>query len=145
MKRSEVSNDPTVNDNSQRDVDKGGLKPYQKPALRYFGSVTKLTEGTGSDANESGSSGMTGNMRSTGAGSDRSIKTAIVRIGTHPINIGLYLFDYKSEYQSTYGVGRQFGVMADEVEQIMPEAVSEHPDGYKLVDYAMLGIYRSIH
>jgi hypothetical protein len=35
--------------------------------------------------------------------------------------------------------------MADEVEKVMPEAVSVHPNGYKMVDYAMLGISRSLH
>ncbi len=36
--------------------------------------------------------------------------------------------------------GRQFGVMADEVEAVLPQAVVMHPDGYKRVDYALLGI-----
>jgi len=30
--------------------------------------------------------------------------------------------------------------MADEVEAVMPEAVCEHPDGYKMVNYSFLGI-----
>ncbi len=72
--------------------------------------------------------------------SDRACKTNLTRIGTHPIGIGLYLFDYKAEFQESAGRGRQFGVMADEVEAVMPEAVVMHPDGYKRVNYAMLGI-----
>jgi hypothetical protein len=59
--------------------------------------------------------------------------------------MGLYLFDYKPEFRDTCGHGRQFGVMADEVEQVMPEAVSVHPNGYKMVDYAILGISRNLH
>lgn len=39
---------------------------------------------------------------------------------------------------------RQFGVMADEVETVMPEAISVHPDGYKMVNYALLGISHRI-
>lgn len=35
--------------------------------------------------------------------------------------------------------------MADEVEKVMSEAVSVHSDGYKMVDYAMLGISRNLH
>ncbi len=72
--------------------------------------------------------------------SDRALKTNLVRIGTHPLGIGLYLFDYKAEFQALAGRGRQFGVMADEVETVMPEAVIVHPDGYKRVNYAMLEI-----
>ena len=30
--------------------------------------------------------------------------------------------------------------MADEVELVLPQAVVMHPDGYKMVDYALLGI-----
>ena len=36
------------------------------------------------------------------------------------------------------GHGGHFGVMADEVERIVPEAVSVHPNGYRQVDYASL-------
>ncbi len=72
--------------------------------------------------------------------SDRACKTNLTHVGTHPMGIGLYLFDYKAEFQELAGRGRQFGVMADEVETVMPEAVVMHPDGYKRVNYAMLGI-----
>ena len=72
--------------------------------------------------------------------SDRKLKENIVRIGTHPLGIGLYLFDYKPEYRESSGFGRRFGVMADEVETVLPQAVAMHPDGYKRVDYALLGI-----
>jgi len=75
--------------------------------------------------------------------SDRLTKESIVRIGRHPLGIGLYLFDYKPEFRDLHGHGRQFGVMADEVEAVMPCAVSVHPHGYKVVDYAMLGVRRS--
>ena len=72
--------------------------------------------------------------------SDRTLKQNIVRVGTHPAGFGLYLFDYKPEFREAAGVGRQFGVMADEVEAVLPQAVVMHPDGYKRVDYALLGI-----
>jgi hypothetical protein len=80
--------------------------------------------------------------------SDRAVKENIVRIGTHPLGIGLYLFDYKPAYREQSGFGRRFGVMADEVETVLPQAVVMHPDGYKRVDYALLGIYiavQSVH
>ena len=77
--------------------------------------------------------------------SERRVKEDIVRIGDHPLGFGLYLFDYRPEHRAQWGHGRQFGVMIDEVEIVMPEAVSMHPDGYKRVDYAMLGISRSIN
>jgi len=78
-------------------------------------------------------------------GSDPSIKENCFRLGTHWLGIGLHLFDYKPEYRDAWGHGRQFGVMADEVEKVLPEAVSVHADGYKMVNYGMLGIIRHRH
>ncbi len=109
-------------------------KPYHRPALRAYGSVHFLTR-----AGPSSMNGDTGAFMMT---SDRAIKENIVRIGQHSPGIGLYLFDYKRQHREQYGHGRQFGVMADEVEAVIPAAVSVGPRGHKQVDYAMLGITR---
>jgi len=63
--------------------------------------------------------------------SDRRLKSNIKRIGTHKLGIGLYEYDILGEHQQ--------GVMADEVEKVMPEAVLMHPSGYKMVNYGLLG------
>ena len=76
--------------------------------------------------------------------SERRLKENIVEVGRHPLGIGLYLFNYKPEFREG-GEGRQFGVMVDEVEAVMPEAVSVHPDGYKRVDYSLLGVRRQLN
>jgi len=112
-------------------------KPYTRPLLTTYGLVRNLTQGTSPAANGDGGQAMM-------TASDRRIKENIVRIGSHPLAFGLYLFDYKPAYRERWGFGRQFGVMADEVEKVMPEAVSVHPTGYKQVNYAMLGIQRRI-
>jgi hypothetical protein len=62
--------------------------------------------------------------------SDRRLKSNIVKVGTHPLGIGIYEYDIFGE--------RQRGVMADEVEKVMPEAVMTHESGYKMVDYGAL-------
>ena len=77
--------------------------------------------------------------------SERRVKENIVRIGDHPLGFGLYLFDYRPEFRAQWGQGRQFGVMIDEVERVMPEAVCMHPDGYKRVDHSLLGIHQYAH
>jgi len=83
--------------------------------------------------------GALGTMGSTSAGqaalasifsSDRRLKSNIVRVGDHPLGIGIYEYDIFGE--------RQRGVMADEVEKVMPDAVLEHPSGYKMVNYGKL-------
>lgn len=65
------------------------------------------------------------------ASSDRRLKKNIVRVGTHNIGIGLYEFDYISG-------GHSIGVMADEVEKVMPEAVMIDDKGFKMVNYTAL-------
>lgn len=106
--------------------------PYAPPALREFGSVAKLTLGGGA----SSADGVNSTKRATG--SDRRIKDNIVRIGNHPLGIGLYVFTYKPSHQHQWGTGTQLGVMADEVEQVLPEAVVYGDDGFARVDYSML-------
>ena len=106
-------------------------KTYVKPMLKNYGHVRQLTQSTGTQNGDGGQNMMT---------SDRAAKENIVRVGTHPLGIGLYLFDYKPAYREQSGFGRRFGVMADEVEAVLPQAVVMHPDGYKRVDYALLGI-----
>ena len=80
-----------------------------------------------------------------GMNSDRRMKEDIVRIGDHPSGFGLYLFSYKEQHRARCGHGTQFGVMADEVETIVPEAVSVRDDGYKTVRYDLLGITSFVH
>lgn len=62
--------------------------------------------------------------------SDRRLKSNIERIGTHPKGFGLYEYDLFGE--------RRQGVMADEVEKVIPEAVKTHESGFKMVDYGKL-------
>lgn len=133
-------------DNSRRGRGSPGQRnPYTPPTLVIFGRVATLTQASsGCDKSDNpGCTVVTGNMGAKT--SDRRAKECIRRIGTHPLGIDLYLFYYRSEYQSRCGYGRQFGVMADEVERVMPRAVTMHPDGYKMVYYDMLGIENNIH
>jgi hypothetical protein len=71
-------------------------------------------------------------------GSDAAIKENIRQVGVLGNGLGVYEYEYKPAYKDTWGHGRQIGVMAQEVEQIIPEAVSVHPDGYKMVNYSMI-------
>jgi hypothetical protein len=80
-----------------------------------------------------GAAGALGGAGIKAAASDRRLKKNIKHIGTHVLGIGLYTWDYLW--------GAPFaGVMADEVEQVMPEAIVMHPSGFKMVNYEMLGL-----
>lgn len=111
---------------------------YAKPTLRVYGSVVELTNGS----NGSNIDGANGNKV---VPSDPALKENVVRIGEHPWGIGVYLFDYKAEYRDLLGSSRQFGVMADEVAMVCPEAVSQSEYGFMRVDYTKIGVVRSIH
>lgn len=119
-------------------------RTYKTPMLLIYGKVASLTRSAAGSCTNDGVS-CTPTPGGTRRNSERRVKESIVRIGTHPLGIGLYLFGYKPEYRDTCGHGRQFGVMVDEVEKVMPGAVSVCPDGYKMVNYAMLGISQNLH
>jgi len=125
-------------------IDNSGKRQYQPPKLIVFGKVAVLTQSGSQDCRGDNATCEAGG-NNMGMASDQAAKENIVRIGTHPLGIGLYLFDYKPLFRDQWGHGRQFGVMAQEVETVMPQAVSEHSDGYKMVDYRMLGISHTIH
>lgn len=75
-----------------------------------------------------------------GPGSDIRLKENIKQIGQLPNGLNLYKFEYKPEFKNhkACGHGEFVGVMAQEVEKIMPEAVFELDNGYKAVKYEML-------
>jgi hypothetical protein len=108
---------------------------YSRPVFQIYGKLHRVTQGGSGTENEKG-----GMMAAGGGKSDRRLKENIIRVGDHPLGIGLYLFDYKSEFKDECGYGRRFGVMADEVEKVMPSAVITYPDGYRAVNYEMIGI-----
>lgn len=73
-------------------------------------------------------------------GSDIRMKENIKAIGWLPNGLPVYEYEYKLEFKDKEfnGHGKFVGVMAHEVEQVIPEAVHTLNDGYKIVDYAKL-------
>ena len=70
------------------------------------------------------------------AGSDRRLKRDIVKVGVDEnTGINLYEFNYIDDPDHRY-----VGVMADEVLDVMPEAVHTDWKGYMAVNYTKLGI-----
>lgn len=62
--------------------------------------------------------------------SDARLKTNLVRVGTHPIGVGVYDYDIQGEPER--------GVIAQEVQTVRPDLVHQHPSGYLMVDYGGL-------
>lgn len=68
------------------------------------------------------------------AASDRDLKENIEFVDNKN-GFNRYKFNYKADPDNKY-----IGVMAQEVQDIMPEAVITHSDGYLMVDYDKIGI-----
>ena len=62
--------------------------------------------------------------------SDIRLKKHLVRLGSTPKGIPLYAFKYLWDDKTTY-----IGVLAQQIEDIIPEAVITNDNGFKLVDY----------
>lgn len=72
--------------------------------------------------------------------SDIRTKENIEVVGMLPNGLTIYEFDYKPEFKDSLlaGHGRFRGLMAHEVERVIPNAVFTTADGYKAVDYSMV-------
>jgi hypothetical protein len=72
--------------------------------------------------------------------SDIRLKQNINHIGTLPNGLPFYSFEYIDAVKNhpLAGEGTHIGVMAQEVEQVYPYAVSTLDDGYKVVNYGLL-------
>jgi hypothetical protein len=72
--------------------------------------------------------------------SDVRLKENIKLEGVLPSGLNIYSYEYKDEFKdkSTAGHGRFIGVMAQEAEQLIPEAVSFDKDGFRQVDYSLI-------
>ena len=84
-----------------------------------------------------------GLMGLAGAGimaSDMRLKKNIERIGTLPNGLPFYSFEYIDSFKDDpmAGKGHFTGVMAQDVEKVIPEAVITMANGYKAVNYGML-------
>jgi hypothetical protein len=120
-----VSVAPTPYLQAMQAQDAAAMQRYGIQANQAASNMSGLYGLAGAGLQAAGAAGSFGALFS-----DRRLKSNVVRIGTHPLGIGVYEYDI-------FG-GRQRGVMADEVEAVMPEAVSTHENGYKMVNYGLL-------
>ncbi len=81
-----------------------------------------------------GGGGRGGGRGGGGRRSDMRLKHDIVLLGRLDDGLGYYRFVYNGGHTA------YVGVMAQEVQSVMPEAVSRGPDGYMRVSYDQLGL-----
>jgi len=75
------------------------------------------------------------------AASDINLKENVVLLWRADNGVGIYEFEYKPEFKDheLCGHGKFIGYVAQEVEKFMPEAVFTMDNGYKAVNYDMVG------
>ena len=113
--------------NSPYQVPTANLAPTSATA-QNLGAFASLAGGVGSLLGGGSSSGGV-----YGGASDRRVKKAIKEIGKLASGLKVYKFKYNWEPEHA---PEWIGVMADEVEKIIPDAVFEMVNGLKCVDYA---------
>lgn len=97
-----------------------------------FSQSQSQSQGTSSGSSKPGIGKFLGTIAAGAAASDRRLKKNIFKIGKLSNGLSLYQYRYIND------AGPFIGVMADEVEKIMPEALGPIIDGYKTVDYDMI-------
>ena len=70
--------------------------------------------------------------------SDIRMKENIELVGQLPSGLNVYNFEYKPEFKALAGHGKFTGVMAQEVEKVIPDAVATMSNGYKAVNYSLV-------
>lgn len=70
--------------------------------------------------------------------SDMNLKNNIKTVGKLPNGISLYTWDWTEEAQEIVGNQPTYGVIAQEVQQVIPEAVTRHSNGYLAVNYSKI-------
>lgn len=110
----------------------GGSANWQAAPLYQGAQDTYNARLAQSNANRAQTSQAIGTgLQLFGMFSDRRLKSDIQRIGEMPSGLPVYSYIIFGE--------PQVGVMADEAEQLFPEAVMTHSSGFKMVDYARIG------
>jgi hypothetical protein len=86
----------------------------------------------------SGLMGLGGTLGAAAIMSDIRTKENITQVYWLPNGLPVYTYEYKPEFKDEAGHGVHIGVMAQDVEQVMPEAVITRADGIKMVNYGVL-------
>ena len=117
-----------------------GLPLQSSTVQQYQAAPSAISQAAGLGTAGIAGLGLYNAMNTTPSSSDIRVKENIEFVDILMDGINIYEFDYKPEFKDKSGHGRYRGVMADEVEQIMPKAIGRDSDGYKTVNYSMLGI-----
>jgi len=116
-----------------------GYTNTPQDVLAKYASILYGTPQQSTTPDFRGTQSTTGSSQSKGFNiSDINAKQNIQKIGMLDNGLNLYKYEYKPEFQEEGGYGVQIGVIAQEVEQFIPDAVMQRADGLKVVNYSMV-------
>ena len=121
-----------------------GVQGLQQAAQTEYGAVQAANASNaqfwGGLISAAGTAAAGKGAGAAAAASDINIKENIKLVGRLKNGLNVYSFEYKKEFKDTEyaGHGSFVGVMAQEVEKVIPEAVFTGKDGYKVVDYSLI-------
>lgn len=115
-----------------------GMSGNDQSGYTYDQQVGPTQSGGNLASSGMGGSGLFGGMSSWF--SDIRTKENIKLVGKMKNGLNLYEYEYKPEFKDheLAGHGKFIGVMAHEVEKVMPHAVKVMANGYKAVNYGVL-------
>ena len=115
-----------------------GGSPTATDKLQVFGDIRVGTSGTNGCVMNFAGTGLIGTCAS-----DRRYKKGITPFGPALERVAalqpVHFYWRADEFpEHHFGDGQAYGLIAQEVEQVLPELVVTHEDGYKAVDYSKL-------
>lgn len=115
-----------------------GISGNQQTGYTYDQQVGPTQSG-GNLSSAGGGGGLFGGL-SSWFSSDINMKENIKLVGKMNNGLNLYEYEYKPEFKdhSLAGHGKFIGVIAQEVEKVIPHAVATMSNGYKAVNYGAL-------
>jgi hypothetical protein len=120
---------------------------YREPHLSEFGHVSVLVKSGSMLVAETNPGCLTGQpfMALPCPPSDARLKTDVRKLSDHPLGVSLYVYRYDRSVRSTLPDGLFFGVIAQELQSVLPEAVIADEAGFLSVDYGQLSGRSALH
>lgn len=129
-----AGNQEAYNANVREQMKNGMWEPLNNFANIVYGGSNPSTTTTASIPKQNNTGQVLGSLGTMALMafmmSDQRLKSQIRKIGEHAKGFGIYVYKIFGRWQC--------GVLAQEVQKILPEAVARHPSGYLMVNYSKL-------
>lgn len=120
---------------AEREADRTAINQNYEMQIANARAAEKAAKKAGKNAMLGGIAQMAGTVGALAVFSDERLKEDLILVGKANNGLNIYLGKYTKESGLDDGKVHLF-LIAQEVQQIKPEAVKKHENGYLMVDYA---------